>query len=326
MAESTIPYSFTPGTKAKASEVNANFLALANGLDESKEYTKTEITNLESKLDEKVTEINESNAFKDLSNTNFTTNCILEAPNGIASYENTTITVKEGLKLLISNGRNSNGTLKNIEYTVDKDIQYTPNMNSEKRDLFIASNGNISSYDPKAVHISTIQPKITQTEGAWYNPIDNIWKVSNNTGNTWTESNIIRIGFFETDDSTITSLKNENPINILKYDDKAQIINWTLPDYDSEISIPRETPTQVEFDGIIVAKGGANTGNIEIANIYVGPTSDNITNLLTYSRIGTGVNDRQTLFVPMSRGYWYRINAPATTTVSFFPLKGVTNA
>ena len=57
MAESTIPYSFTPGTKAKASEVNANFLALADGLDESREYTKTEVTKLESKLDEKINDI-----------------------------------------------------------------------------------------------------------------------------------------------------------------------------------------------------------------------------------------------------------------------------
>ena len=78
MAESTIPYSFTPGTKAKASEVNANFLALADGLDESREYTKTEVTKLESKLDEKINDINNSNALKDLSNTNFITNCIID--------------------------------------------------------------------------------------------------------------------------------------------------------------------------------------------------------------------------------------------------------
>ena len=325
MAESTIPYSFTPGTKAKASEVNANFLALANGLDESKEYTKTEVTKLESKLDEKVTEINESNALKDLSNTNFTTNCILEAPDGIASYENTTITVKEGLRVLISNGRNSDNTLKNTEYKVDKDIQYTPNMAEEEKELFLSSNGTISSYNKTAVFITTQQPTINLTEGAWYNPLDNVWKVTTNTGTTWTESEIIKIGKFETDTSTILSLENEKPNNILKSSDKKQILNWFFPDYESGVSITLTQVHQAEFDGILVAMGGDNTSNIEIANIYIGKTEDNLTQL-TYARIGGGANDRQTLFVPMPLGYWYKVIGHGKTKLTFFPLKGVTNA
>lgn len=325
MAESTIPYSFTPGTKAKASEVNANFLALANGLDESKEYTKTEVTKLESKLDEKVTEINESNALKDLSNTNFTTNCILEAPNGIASYENTTITVKEGLRVLISNGRNSDNTLKNTEYKVDKDIQYTPNMAEEEKELFLSSNGTISSYNKTAVFITTQQPTINLTEGAWYNPLDNVWKVTTNTGTTWTESEIIKIGKFKTDDSTILSLECEFPNNLLKLGDKKQIINWFFPDYESGISIPLTQTHQAEFDGILMTIGGDNVSNIEIADIYVGSKEDNLTRI-AWTRIGTGVNDRQTLFVPIQLGYWYKIKGHSKTTAKFFPLKGVTNA
>ncbi len=35
MSNSLIPYSFTPGTKAKAQEVNANFIALANKIEEN---------------------------------------------------------------------------------------------------------------------------------------------------------------------------------------------------------------------------------------------------------------------------------------------------
>lgn len=37
MTNSMVPYSFIPGTKAKASEVNANFIALANLIDANKE-------------------------------------------------------------------------------------------------------------------------------------------------------------------------------------------------------------------------------------------------------------------------------------------------
>lgn len=36
MANSMIPYSFIPGTKAKAGEVNANFVALADTIEANK--------------------------------------------------------------------------------------------------------------------------------------------------------------------------------------------------------------------------------------------------------------------------------------------------
>ena len=43
------------------------------------------------------------------------TNCILEAPNGVYSVSGRTLTIKAGLKVLIPDGRNADGTLKNIE-------------------------------------------------------------------------------------------------------------------------------------------------------------------------------------------------------------------
>ena len=53
------------------------------------------------------------------------TNCILEAPNGVATYSGSTITVKQGLKVLTPNGRNADGTLNNIEHTTPNDISRT---------------------------------------------------------------------------------------------------------------------------------------------------------------------------------------------------------
>ena len=43
MSNSLIPYSFTPGAKAKAQEVNANFIALAEKIEENREYTTGQI-------------------------------------------------------------------------------------------------------------------------------------------------------------------------------------------------------------------------------------------------------------------------------------------
>lgn len=47
MANSMIPYSFIPGTKAKANEVNANFVALANLIEQNKSLTAKDIKDLQ---------------------------------------------------------------------------------------------------------------------------------------------------------------------------------------------------------------------------------------------------------------------------------------
>lgn len=53
------------------------------------------------------------------------TNCILEAPNGVATSNGSTVTVKQGLKVLIPNGRNADNSLNNIEYTIEEDLSKT---------------------------------------------------------------------------------------------------------------------------------------------------------------------------------------------------------
>ena len=50
------------------------------------------------------------------------TDSIIEAPNGVVSYTETTLTVKNGLKVLFSNGLNKDNTYNNIEAILDKDL------------------------------------------------------------------------------------------------------------------------------------------------------------------------------------------------------------
>ena len=53
MTNSMIPYSFSPGTKARADEVNANFVALADKIDENKSSQVNDIKEINSALDKK---------------------------------------------------------------------------------------------------------------------------------------------------------------------------------------------------------------------------------------------------------------------------------
>ena len=53
MTNSMIPYSFIPGTKAKAGEVNANFIALADKIDENKTAASSDIEDVKEILETK---------------------------------------------------------------------------------------------------------------------------------------------------------------------------------------------------------------------------------------------------------------------------------
>ena len=46
MTDSMIPYSFVPGTKAKADEVNANFISLANFIEKNKASAASDVERL----------------------------------------------------------------------------------------------------------------------------------------------------------------------------------------------------------------------------------------------------------------------------------------
>lgn len=62
-----VPYSFVPGTKAKADEVNANFIYLANGLDDTNDRIdscNTDITAVQENLDDSSSSLSSSIALK----------------------------------------------------------------------------------------------------------------------------------------------------------------------------------------------------------------------------------------------------------------------
>ena len=63
MTNSMIPYSFIPGTKAKAGEVNANFIALANEITQNKSIANENILDIKEILKDKVNKTELNNNF-----------------------------------------------------------------------------------------------------------------------------------------------------------------------------------------------------------------------------------------------------------------------
>ncbi len=117
MANSLIPYSFIPGTKAMASEVNANLVALADAVDESKTFTTESIEEFNADLE---TRLDESLGVKleiDMTNCQNISNCILGIPQDIKYEIPSTggIVLKAGSRVYVSTG----GVYGAVELTQD---------------------------------------------------------------------------------------------------------------------------------------------------------------------------------------------------------------
>ncbi len=155
------------------------------------------------------------------------TNCILEAPNGVATYSGTTITVKQGLKVLIPNGRNADGTMNNIEYTLPQDLTYTNPFayNSEYYLWLTYANGTCS-----VTGASTSIPFLAQEEQPdifyaknciWYKPSENlIYSTANYPTTPFTPVRVCFLGkFTSTASNAVTSFTPYPTLEIIKRTD-----------------------------------------------------------------------------------------------------------
>ncbi len=326
MTNPLIPYSFIPGTKAKANEVNANFISIADAVESTRQYTIDEIASLDTKIQTNLEEIQTSIPSKDLKDTNYFTNCIIDAPNGVAEYSGKTITVKEGLKVLIPDGRNEDGSIKSIEYTLEADAVLTLDDETLKTYLTISSNGEISytALTKTSFIVSETAPSY-QSKIYWYQPSTNLFKYTNDTGANWTKKNITIIGEFNSSKGTISSLSPNYKVEFMKNTDKHKILDWLSPDYTSIINKSANVAQQAECNAVLIVYGGANAANVEICNLYIGYNKNSLKQI-TVSRIGAGANDRQTITVPIPKGIWYNVTGNGVLAVQFIPLKGETHA
>lgn len=115
MTNSMIPYSFIPGTKAKAGEVNANFIALANIIDTNKEIAFENILEIKEILKDK--------ADKDELINNFT---VSTAETDLNNYKTPGTYIFSSLytPLNIPKGESGTLTVSGIEESTIKQIWY----------------------------------------------------------------------------------------------------------------------------------------------------------------------------------------------------------
>lgn len=160
---------------------------------------------------------------------NSITNCILEAPNGVMELaaDGINFTLKQGLKVLIPNGRNADGTLKNTETTLTSDAVYT-GLTSASNLTFYAFVDAQGAAHATSVYQSgmyeDIDDSIVANQAILYFAFDtNKTYLRTQSATSWTEVSWAFVGTI-TKTSANSTVLPEQPLNLLKLSDLNNIV------------------------------------------------------------------------------------------------------
>lgn len=140
--------------------------------------------------------------------------------------------IKEGVKLLMPNGLNADGTLNNIEYTVQHPMfRYINFGTSGHREymLTISSDGVTDILWRECYFYQTEAPVIESYIGiaVWYNPATN--KTTIYTNGIPAEKPLAVITPITAGSTYVMSVNQRTTLNLLKQSDKSVISGWGMP-------------------------------------------------------------------------------------------------
>ena len=207
------------------------------------------------------------------------TNCILEAPNGVLTYYSSTLVAHSELKVLISDGRNEDGTLKNSVYVLPNDVTFTYNYNMEILNdvIFIKSDDTIFRLQDSYVFAVDKYDDLSNLAGlnqygAAYVKDDNKWYYTSDTGITWEEYLITPIGYTAVNaDNSIKELSPSRTVRLLTEEDLNGKANVDLSNVSTSKAILEESYVNGTSWYRVYSDGWCEQGG------YVATDSSNIT-------------------------------------------------
>lgn len=233
-------------------------------------------------------------------------------------YIGSTQFVLPGIKGLIPNGRNEDGSLKNIEVVSEKVIAYTRTINGGPFVLGFARGATNNGY--QGYIASEVQP--TSGYVLWYKPSDNfIYRIEQGVLTGIYDKCIYGTEIRNTSSPyNITSFQSKTAFHALDYNDKSTIVGWGIPDYTSVINIT--SPYTVPTDGMIeLFQRGVQTydGSISV-------TINGIAMPAPFAYITSSVNKQYYVSKGDVVVFSYGGGNSSTRSSKFYPLKGVNNA
>lgn len=127
-------------------------------------------------------------------------------------YIGSTVFALPGVKGLIPNGRNEDGSLKSIEFTLDKVSITTNGGSTDTRNIVLNSNGVLN------------HPELS---GYLYD--ENFFWSMNYNGSNYVKGDIMCVGPVEYSSGKVTSFTPKTSFHALDYNDKSTISGWSMP-------------------------------------------------------------------------------------------------
>lgn len=149
-------------------------------------------------------------------------------------YIGSTIWVDKGVKGLIPDGRNEDGSLKNIEFETEKVLTETvPNTENDNFKYYLARE---TVYTPQIWRQPTQYDYVSETEPTqhiysyWYNPQTNIAKRSTGDASVWIDSwTSLPVFTCTVVNGVISNFQPKTTLHALDYNDKSEISAWSMP-------------------------------------------------------------------------------------------------
>ena len=154
-------------------------------------------------------------------------------------YIGSIIWVDKGVKGLISNGRNEDGTLNNYVVKTNKLILGSGIGTSSAYPYWhiwsnLSKDNLPAGYRNGAASTTYFQDeKPTLNNGVnyaiWYSPSENLVRFTNDAGSTWIKSDYCLIASYTCQNGTVTKFNPRTTFKALDYNDKIEISGWSMP-------------------------------------------------------------------------------------------------
>lgn len=205
-------------------------------------------------------------------------NTVLEVFNGMGNIGGINW-VDKGVKGLIPYYRNEDRTLKSIEFTqteLKMGLNRSSVTSSTKNSLlgiYQEDTGCISPYlmlNNNNYYESDVQPNVPTQYAKWYDTYNNIFKTTSNTGQTWTEEKLLRIGHGSIDDGVLNSSYN-TPFQALDINGGTMtgVLNFDVPGEIHNIKIFSDAVDSYRGITIINNYADSSQGTVSVQEDYM---------------------------------------------------------
>ena len=145
---------------------------------------------------------------------------IFKAPNGFPSVNGNNFVVPSDTIIYCANGLNDDNAVVNEKITTTSLTSLMTWSSADDGVLLYSATSNELIYHSIYSYYRQVEEPTGSTSMLWYNPSTNFYKVSSDSGNTWSTIKAAEIGRFTTDDSgNISSFSPYHPIVVATEDD-----------------------------------------------------------------------------------------------------------